>query len=174
MRSSAVRRGRRFRGGQRDPRAGYQTNMRRYVAGNSVDVLLSVRQRAYIGCITAFVRRIAKPRVTGQWRSRPRSCWRSCSRSGRCRCSMFGRSKLFSTWRPGSSARRTGPRRTRYPAQAAGKWRSRIDRRTVWRNVVVSWTGMRGVVTTRRGRDPRRPSTVTVSGRACIGPSPSW
>ncbi len=67
---------------------------------------------------------------------------------------MFGRGKLFrhveARWSVpvpdgdvrggrGRAARRGPP----------GKWRSRIDRRSLtWQeNVVVSWTGMRGVVT---------------------------
>ena len=66
---------------------------------------------------------------------------------------MFGRNKLSSHVETTQCAG-TGRRRPRCAGnataqQAHGRWRSRIDRRALsWQeNVVVSWTGMRGVVT---------------------------
>ena len=137
--------------------AGYQTRLQERYVWNSVDVLLEAFVFAYIGLHLRFVledlrdahESLAQVAVASAvvllivLVIRPLSVFL-----------MFGRGKLFrhveARWSVpvpdgdvrggrGRAARRGPP----------GKWRSRIDRRSLtWQeNVVVSWTGMRGVVT---------------------------
>ena len=137
--------------------AGYQTRLQERYVWNSVDVLLEAFVFAYIGLHLRFVLedlREAHESLTQVAVAsaivllivlviRPLSVF-----------AMFGRSKLSSA--RGEPAQRAGPDAggrgalgTRRRANPPGKWRSRIDRRSLsWQeNVVVSWTGMRGVVT---------------------------
>ncbi|CDO05986.1 sodium:proton antiporter [Mycolicibacterium cosmeticum] len=134
--------------------AGYQTRLQERYVWNSVDVLLEAFVFAYIGLHLRFVledlREAHESLVEVAIASaivlaivlaiRPLSVF-----------AMFGRNKLFrhvetrlSVPAPERGRGALGTRR-----KPPGKWRSRIDRRTLsWQeNVVVSWTGMRGVVT---------------------------
>ncbi|MDZ7881408.1 MAG: sodium:proton antiporter [Mycobacterium sp.] len=137
--------------------AGYQTRLQERYVWNSVDVLLEAFVFAYIGLHLRFVlddlhaahESVLEVLVASALVLlivlviRPLSV-----------LLMFGRGKLarhvearWSVSAPDGDARdgrgRAAPRR------GPGKWRSRIDRRSLtWQeNVVVSWTGMRGVVT---------------------------
>jgi CPA1 family monovalent cation:H+ antiporter len=137
--------------------AGYQTRLQERYVWNSVDVLLEAFVFAYIGLHLRFVledlreahESLAEVAVASVvvllivLVIRPLSVF-----------AIFGRNKLSSHVEnrlsvpvPVSGAR--GALGTRRRTNAAGRWRSRIDRRALsWReNVVVSWTGMRGVVT---------------------------
>lgn len=137
--------------------AGYQTRLQERYVWNSVDVLLEAFVFAYIGLHLRFVledlREAHESLVEVAVASsivllivlviRPLSVFL-----------MFGRSKLFSHVEsrlsvPVPEAGGRGALGTRRRAAPMGKWRSRIDRRSLsWQeNVVVSWTGMRGVVT---------------------------
>ncbi|MDX1874014.1 sodium:proton antiporter [Mycolicibacterium sp. 120266] len=134
--------------------AGYQTRLQERYVWNSVDVLLEAFVFAYIGLHLRFVledlREAHESLMEVAIASaivlvivlaiRPLSVF-----------AMFGRNKLFrhvetrlSVPAPARARGAVGTRR-----KPPGKWRSRIDRRTLsWQeNVVVSWTGMRGVVT---------------------------
>ncbi|MGU3503003.1 cation:proton antiporter [Mycobacterium sp. C31M] len=127
--------------------AGYQTRLQERYVWNSVDVLLEAFVFAYIGLHLRFVLEDLQDAHESVMEVvvaslivllivlviRPLSVFL-----------MFGRSKLArhveAKWSvPPPEPRRKGP----------GRWRSRIDRRSLsWQeNVVVSWTGMRGVVT---------------------------
>ena len=137
--------------------AGYQTRLQERYVWNSVDVLLEAFVFAYIGLHLRFVledlhgadESVGEVLVASLLVLlivlviRPLSV-----------LLMFGRGKLarhvearWSVPVPDGDARdgrgRAAPRRE------PGKWRSKIDRRSLtWQeNVVVSWTGMRGVVT---------------------------
>ncbi len=137
--------------------AGYQTRLQERYVWNSVDVLLEAFVFAYIGLHLRFVlddlhaahESVVEVLVASALVLlivlviRPLSV-----------LLMFGRGKLarhvearWSVPAPDGDARdgrgRAAPRRE------PGKWRSKIDRRSLtWQeNVVVSWTGMRGVVT---------------------------
>ncbi|MCT7660490.1 cation:proton antiporter [Mycobacterium deserti] len=137
--------------------AGYQTRLQERYVWNSVDVLLEAFVFAYIGLHLRFVledlreaheslRQVAVASVIVLLIVlviRPLSVF-----------AIFGRNKLsrhvetkFSVPVPTAGGR--GALGTRRRDKPQGKWRSRIDRRALsWReNVVVSWTGMRGVVT---------------------------
>jgi monovalent cation/hydrogen antiporter len=137
--------------------AGYQTRLQERYVWNSVDVLLEAFVFAYIGLHLRFVLedlREAHESLTEVAVAsaivllivlviRPLSVF-----------AMFGRSKIsehvdsrLSVPIPALGGRGAlgtgrGPRRE-------GRWRSRIDHRSLsWQeNIVVSWTGMRGVVT---------------------------
>ena len=137
--------------------AGYQTRLQERYVWNSVDVLLEAFVFAYIGLHLRFVLedlreaheslaevavasidragdRDADPAAVGARDVRPQTSCRVTSRAGSaCR-------------RP---RRRSRCARHAPPREPPGKWRARIDRRSLtWQeNVVVSWTGMRGVVT---------------------------
>ncbi|MHA3020525.1 cation:proton antiporter [Mycobacterium sp. BMJ-28] len=133
---------------------GYQTRLQERYVWNSVDVLLEAFVFAYIGLHLRFVledlneahESLVEVAVASAivlvivLAIRPLSVF-----------VMFGRNKLFrhvetrlSVPVPEGGRGALGTRR-----KPRGKWRSRIDRRTLsWQeNVVVSWTGMRGVVT---------------------------
>ena len=138
--------------------AGYQTRLQERYLWNSVDVLLEAFVFAYIGLHLRFVledlrdaheslREVALASAIVLLIVlviRPLSVF-----------AMFGRGVLsreverrLSVPVPAAGARGalgTRTRRSRTPA----RWRSRIDHRALtWQeNVVVSWTGMRGVVT---------------------------
>ena len=137
--------------------AGYQTRLQERYVWNSVDVLLEAFVFAYIGLHLRFVLEdlreshdsVAQVAVASAivlvivLVIRPLSVF-----------TMFGRDKLsshvenrFSVGVPVIGGR--GALGTRRREKTPGKWRSRIDRRLLsWQeNVVVSWTGMRGVVT---------------------------
>jgi monovalent cation/hydrogen antiporter len=137
--------------------AGYQTRLQERYVWNSVDVLLEAFVFAYIGLHLRFVLEDLREahESLGQVAVasvvvllmvlviRPLSVF-----------AIFGRNKLsrhvetrFSVPVPVAGAR--GALGTRRRGKPPSKWRSRIDRRALsWReNVVVSWTGMRGVVT---------------------------
>ncbi len=137
--------------------AGYQTRLQERYVWNSVDVLLEAFVFAYIGLHLRFVLedlREAHESLTEVAVAslivliivlviRPLSVF-----------AIFGRNKLsrhvetkFSVPVPMAGGR--GALGTRRRSKPPGRWRSRIDRRALsWReNVVVSWTGMRGVVT---------------------------
>lgn len=137
--------------------AGYQTRLQERYVWNSVDVLLEAFVFAYIGLHLRFVledlreahESLAQVGVASAvvllivLVIRPLSVFL-----------MFGRNKLFrhveSRWSvpvPDGDAR--GGRGRAARRAEPGKWRSKIDRRSLsWQeNVVVSWTGMRGVVT---------------------------
>ena len=137
--------------------AGYQTRLQERYVWNSVDVLLEAFVFAYIGLHLRFVLEdlreshdsVAQVAVASAivlvivLVIRPLSVF-----------TMFGRDKLsshvenrFSVPVPVIGGR--GALGTRRREKTPGKWRSRIDRRPLsWQeNVVVSWTGMRGVVT---------------------------
>ena len=135
--------------------AGYQTRLQERYVWNSVDVLLEAFVFAYIGLHLRFVLEDLREShdSVGQVAVasaivlvivlviRPLSVF-----------TMFGRDKLsshvenrFSVGVPvigGALGARRGEK-------TPGEWRSRVDRRPLsWQeNVVVSWTGMRGVVT---------------------------
>jgi len=137
--------------------AGYQTRLQERYVWNSVDVLLEAFVFAYIGLHLRFVlvhlndahESLMEVAVASAivllivLVIRPLSVF-----------VMFGRNKLFRhvenrlsvpvPERGGRGALGTNSRRS-----PIGKWRSRMDRRPLsWReSVVVSWTGMRGVVT---------------------------
>lgn len=136
--------------------AGYQTRLQERYVWNSVDVLLEAFVFAYIGLHLRFVLedlRDAHESLTEVAVAalivlvlvmliRPLSV-----------LLMFGRNKLSSHVErklsvPAPAVGR-GARGMRRADKPPGKWRSRIDRRSLsWQeNVVVSWTGMRGVVT---------------------------
>ncbi|OBG87524.1 sodium:proton exchanger [Mycobacterium sp. E802] len=126
--------------------AGYQTRLQERYVWNSVDVLLEAFVFAYIGLHLRFVLQdlneahesLAVVAVASiivlliVLVIRPLSVFL-----------MFGRNKLSSHVESKFSTPGT---RTRKPK---ARWRRMIDRRSLsWReNVVVSWTGMRGVVT---------------------------
>ena len=137
--------------------AGYQTRLQERYVWNSVDVLLEAFVFAYIGLHLRFV--LEDLREAHESLSvvavgsiivllivlviRPLSVF-----------AIFGRNKLsrhvenrLSVPVPAVGGR--GALGTRRRKKPLGKWRSRIDRRALsWQeNVVVSWTGMRGVVT---------------------------
>jgi CPA1 family monovalent cation:H+ antiporter len=137
--------------------AGYQTRLQERYVWNSVDVLLEAFVFAYIGLHLRFVledlREAHESLAVVAIGSivvllivlviRPLSVF-----------AIFGRNKLsrhvetkFSVPVPAVGGR--GALGTRRRNKPPGKWRSRIDRRALsWQeNVVVSWTGMRGVVT---------------------------
>jgi monovalent cation/hydrogen antiporter len=137
--------------------AGYQTRLQERYVWNSVDVLLEAFVFAYIGLHLRFVLEdlheahdsLAQVAVASAivlvivLVIRPLSVF-----------FMFGRNKLSSHVEnrlsvpiPASGGR--GALGTRRREKPQGKWRSRIDRRQLtWQeSVVVSWTGMRGVVT---------------------------
>lgn len=132
--------------------AGYQTRLQERYVWNSVDVLLEAFVFAYIGLHLRFVLQDLQEAHESPAQVavasaivlvlvlviRPVSVFL-----------MFGRSKLArhveAKW--SVPAPDTGRGATR--GRPLAKWRSRIDRRSLsWQeNVVVSWTGMRGVVT---------------------------
>jgi CPA1 family monovalent cation:H+ antiporter len=137
--------------------AGYQTRLQERYVWNSVDVLLEAFVFAYIGLHLRFV--LEDLRETHESLTqvavgsaivllivlviRPISVF-----------AIFGRNKLTSHVEsrlsvPVPAAGGRGALGTRRREKPPGKWRSRIDRRPLsWReSVVVSWTGMRGVVT---------------------------
>lgn len=137
--------------------AGYQTRLQERYVWNSVDVLLEAFVFAYIGLHLRFVledlhearESLAEVAVASAivllivLVIRPLSVF-----------AIFGRNKLsshverrLSVPAPDGGGRRASG--TRQRERAPGRWRSRIDRRHLsWQeNVVVSWTGMRGVVT---------------------------
>jgi CPA1 family monovalent cation:H+ antiporter len=136
--------------------AGYQTRLQERYVWNSVDVLLEAFVFAYIGLHLRFVledlreahESLAEVGVAALivlaivMLIRPLSV-----------LVMFGRSELsrhvesrLSVPAPVGGRGALGTRRRGKPP---GKWRAMIDRRSLtWQeNVVVSWTGMRGVVT---------------------------
>ncbi|MEH3129581.1 MAG: cation:proton antiporter [Mycolicibacterium neoaurum] len=132
--------------------AGYQTRLQERYVWNSVDVLLEAFVFAYIGLHLRFVLEDLQEAHESLTQVavasaivlvlvlvvRPVSVFL-----------MFGRSKLArhveAKWSVPAPDTGRGPTRGRPLA----RWRSRIDRRSLsWQeNVVVSWTGMRGVVT---------------------------
>ena len=137
--------------------AGYQTRLQERYVWNSVDVLLEAFVFAYIGLHLRFV--LEDLRETHESLTqvavasaivllivlviRPLSV-----------IAMFGRNKLSSHVEsrlsvPVPARGGRGALGTRRRDKPQGKWRSRIDRRPLtWQeSVVVSWTGMRGVVT---------------------------
>ena len=137
--------------------AGYQTRLQERFVWNSVDVLLEVFVFAYIGLHLRFVledlQQAHESLVQVAVASavvllivlviRPLSVF-----------AMFGRGVLarqverrLSVPIPEGGGRGAGGGRRQ--SQPPAKWRSRIDNRALsWQeNVVVSWTGMRGVVT---------------------------
>jgi monovalent cation/hydrogen antiporter len=137
--------------------AGYQTRLQERYVWNSVDVLLEAFVFAYIGLHLRFVLQdlreahdsVAQVAVASAivllivLVIRPLSVF-----------AMFGRSKLSSHVEsrlsvPVPTFGGRGALGTKRREKPLNKWRSRIDRRTLsWQeNVVVSWTGMRGVVT---------------------------
>lgn len=136
--------------------AGYQTRLQERYVWNSVDVLLEAFVFAYIGLHLRFVledlreahESLAEVGVAALivlaivMLIRPVSV-----------LAMFGRNELsrhverrLSVPTPVGGRGALGARRREKPP---GKWRALIDRRQLtWQeNVVVSWTGMRGVVT---------------------------
>jgi monovalent cation/hydrogen antiporter len=136
--------------------AGYQTRLQERYVWNSVDVLLEAFVFAYIGLHLRFVledlheahESLVEVAVASAivllivLVIRPLSVF-----------AIFGRNKLsrhvegrFSVPAPPSGRGALG---TRARKRTPPRWRSRIDQRTLsWQeNVVVSWTGMRGVVT---------------------------
>lgn len=130
--------------------AGYQTRLQERYVWNSVDVLLEAFVFAYIGLHLRFVledlqqaheslRQVAIASAIVLLMVlviRPVSVFL-----------MFGRSKLARHVEAKWSV--PAPENGRGAGRPLGRWRSRIDRRSLsWQeNVVVSWTGMRGVVT---------------------------
>ncbi|CDO26821.1 Na+/H+ antiporter [Mycolicibacterium mageritense DSM 44476 = CIP 104973] len=137
--------------------AGYQTRLQERYVWNSVDVLLEAFVFAYIGLHLRFVledlreahESLAEVAVASAivllivLAIRPLSVFL-----------MFGRNKLFQHVEaklsvPAPERGGRGALGTKAKNKPLGKWRSKIDRRSLsWReNVVVSWTGMRGVVT---------------------------
>lgn len=137
--------------------AGYQTRLQERYVWNSVDVLLEAFVFAYIGLHLRFVLEHLNDAHESLMEVavasaivllivlviRPLSVF-----------VMFGRNKLFRHVENRLSVpvpERGGPGTpaTKVRRKPMGKWRSRVDRRPLsWReSVVVSWTGMRGVVT---------------------------
>ncbi|RAV08775.1 sodium:proton antiporter [Mycolicibacterium sp. GF69] len=134
--------------------AGYQTRLQERYVWNSVDVLLEAFVFAYIGLHLRFVLQdlrdahesLAEVAIASAvvllivLVIRPLSVF-----------AIFGRNKLSQhvETRLSAPVPTPGARRTRRRDGPARRWRSRIDQRSLsWReNVVVSWTGMRGVVT---------------------------
>jgi CPA1 family monovalent cation:H+ antiporter len=137
--------------------AGYQTRLQERYVWNSVDVLLEAFVFAYIGLHLRFVLEDLREAHESLGEVavasaivllivlviRPLSVF-----------AIFGRNKLsnhverrLSVPAPDGGGRRASS--TRQRVRSPGRWRSRIDRRELsWQeNVVVSWTGMRGVVT---------------------------
>jgi CPA1 family monovalent cation:H+ antiporter len=137
--------------------AGYQTRLQERYVWNSVDVLLEAFVFAYIGLHLRFVLEDLREAHESLGEVavasaivllivlviRPLSVF-----------AIFGRNKLsshverrLSVPAPDGGGRRASSSRQR--VRSPGRWRSRIDRRDLsWQeNVVVSWTGMRGVVT---------------------------
>lgn len=137
--------------------AGYQTRLQERFVWNSVDVLLEVFVFAYIGLHLRFVLEDLQQAHESLTQVavasavvllivlviRPLSVF-----------AMFGRGVLarqverrLSVPIPEGGGR--GALGVRRQSQPPAKWRSRIDNRALsWQeNVVVSWTGMRGVVT---------------------------
>ena len=126
--------------------AGYQTRLQERYVWSSLDVLLEAFVFAYIGLHLRFVlehlneahESLAEVAVASLvvllivLVIRPLSVF-----------VMFGRNKLFRH----VESKLNVPDRD--PDKPLGKWRAKIDNRSLsWReNVVVSWTGMRGVVT---------------------------
>jgi Na+/H+ antiporter len=137
--------------------AGYQTRLQERYVWNSVDVLLEAFVFAYIGLHLRF--------VLADLREAHESLLEVAVASAvvllivlvirpLCVFLMFGRGVLsrqvgrrLSVPIPQGGGR--GALGTLKRDRSLGKWRSLIDRRTLsWQeNVVVSWTGMRGVVT---------------------------
>jgi monovalent cation/hydrogen antiporter len=137
--------------------AGYQTRLQERYVWNSVDVLLEAFVFAYIGLHLRLVledlreahESLAEVAVAAVIVLALVMVIRPV-----CVLAMFGRSKLsrhvetrLSVPVPEMGGR--GALGTRRRGRPPGKWRSRIDRRSLnWQeSVVVSWTGMRGVVT---------------------------
>ncbi|OFJ52091.1 cation:proton antiporter [Mycolicibacterium grossiae] len=137
--------------------AGYQTRLQERYVWNSVDVLLEAFVFAYIGLHLRFVLEDLREAHESLGEVavasavvllivlviRPLSVFL-----------MFGRSKLSSHVEkrlsvPVPEHGGRGALGTRRRARPPRRWTSRIDRRSLsWQeNVVVSWTGMRGVVT---------------------------
>lgn len=137
--------------------AGYQTRLQERYVWNSVDVLLEAFVFAYIGLHLRFVLEDLREANDSLGEVavasaivllivlviRPLSVF-----------AIFGRNKLFrhveqrlSVPVPDGDGRRSAATRRR--ERVPGRWRARVDRRSLsWQeNVVVSWTGMRGVVT---------------------------
>ena len=137
--------------------SGYQTRLQERYVWNSVDVLLEAFVFAYIGLHLRFVledlreahESLAQVAIASVvvllivLVIRPLSVF-----------AIFGRDKLsrhvesrYSVPVPAAGGR--GALGTRRRARVPGRWRSLIDQRMLsWQeNVVVSWTGMRGVVT---------------------------
>lgn len=137
--------------------AGYQTRLQERYVWNSVDVLLEAFVFAYIGLHLRFVledlreahESLAEVAIASGivllvvLVIRPVSVFAMFSRG------VLSRQveKRLSVPIPDGGGR--GALGTRRRAKAPGKWRSRIDKRSLtWQeNLVVSWTGMRGVVT---------------------------
>ena len=137
--------------------AGYQTRLQERYVWNSVDVLLEAFVFAYIGLHLRF--------VLEDLRETHESLTQVAIGSGIVLAivlvirplsvlAIFGRNKLSARVEsrlsvPAPAAGGRGALGTRRRSKPPGKWRSRIDRRPLnWReSVVVSWTGMRGVVT---------------------------
>lgn len=136
--------------------AGYQTRLQERYVWNSVDVLLEAFVFAYIGLHLRFVledlreahESLAEVAIASGivllvvLVIRPLSVFAMFSRG------VLSRQveKRLSVPIPEGSRGALGTRKRSKPP---GKWRSRIDNRSLtWQeNVVVSWTGMRGVVT---------------------------
>jgi NhaP-type Na+/H+ or K+/H+ antiporter len=136
--------------------AGYQTRLQERYVWNSVDVLLEAFVFAYIGLHLRFVLEDLREAHESLGEVavaaaivllivlviRPLSVF-----------AMFGRSKLSSHVESRLSVPvpvgGRGALGTRVRKKPKGRWRAMIDRRSLsWQeNVVVSWTGMRGVVT---------------------------
>jgi len=136
--------------------AGYQTRLQERYVWNSVDVLLEAFVFAYIGLHLRFVLEDLREAHESLGEVavaaaivllivlviRPLSVF-----------VMFGRSKLSSHVESRLSVPvpvgGRGALGTRVRTKPKGRWRAMIDRRSLsWQeNVVVSWTGMRGVVT---------------------------
>jgi len=137
--------------------SGYQTRLQERYVWNSVDVLLEAFVFAYIGLHLRFVledlREAHESLLEVAIAStivllivlviRPLSVF-----------AMFGRNKLFTHVEsrlsvPVPAAGGRGALGTRKRKKPKARWRTLIDRRALsWQeNVVVSWTGMRGVVT---------------------------
>lgn len=137
--------------------AGYQTRLQERYVWNSVDVLLEAFVFAYIGLHLRF--------VLEDLREAHESLTQVAVASGVVLLivlvirplsvfAMFGRGvlsrqveKRLSVPIPDSGGR--GALGTRRNSRTPARWRSRIDNRALsWQeNIVVSWTGMRGVVT---------------------------
>lgn len=139
--------------------AGYQTRLQERYVWNSVDVLLEAFVFAYIGLHLRFVLEDLKEAHESLTEVitasavvllivlviRPLSVF-----------AIFGRNKLsrhvekkFSVPAPEGGRSSLGAAVRRKREKRKGNWRTLVDRRTLsWQeNVVLSWTGMRGVVT---------------------------